>query len=174
MAGVGALRLPLTALFAPRPVLLPECLSAGIRRLLFCTRIFLCPHPLAGSLPHAAPQARVGAAPGDPQPWRWEGRRCELGELRPAGSSQPLVYLVPKQSSSPRAKQSSPWSQGCRGRGAAQTSPPASSTRARERLPEPYLSFSVSRSFSKWRCSFWPGGAPIAHTQYMLLDWFPV
>lgn len=99
-----------------------------------------------------------------------------MGDLRPAGSFQALEYLVPSKAphSSPWAEQSSLQSRGCRVTGSAQTLPLASSTRVHEQLPEPHLSFSVSRSFSKCRCSFWPGGAPIAHTQYMLLDWFPV
>lgn len=39
--------------------------------------------------------------------------------------------------------------------------------------PTPHLSLSASSSFSKCRCSFWPGGAVMAHTQYMLPDWLP-
>lgn len=72
------------------------------------------------------------------------------------------------------SQQNSPQSWECRDTGSAQPLPPASSSRAPERLAEPHLSFSVSSSFSKCRCSFCPGGAPIAHTQYMLPDWFPV
>jgi len=154
-AGAAVLRLPRAALSVPSPALPPERSDSQTRTLLYpgahC--------PLAGSLLHAAPRAGVGAAsqlthsPGTRRGVR--GGRAETSwELPSLG-----VF---------RAQQRSP------GRAKLRAAPGVQGQGLSAALPQPYLSFSVSRSFSKCRWSFWPGGAPMAQMQNMLLDWFPV